>query len=76
MPDSLLRSRPRERIQFSNLSLSTLSRVSVAIPWPQIVMAGYSSAWIGKAVVDTVVRIGLSSQFWYASRDTAAATAI
>ena len=26
-------SRPWERIQFSNLSLRTLSRVSVAIPW-------------------------------------------
>lgn len=32
------------------------------VTWPQMVMAGYSRLWIGKAVVDTVVRMGLSSQ--------------
>ena len=52
VPDSLLRSRPRERIQFSNLSLSTLSRVSVAIPWPQIIQ--YSTVQYSTVQYSTV----------------------
>ena len=41
-----------------------------------MVMAGYSSLWIGWAVVDTVVSIGLSSQALYAFLDTIVATLI
>ena len=35
--------------QTSNLCFSTLSRVSVAMPCPQMVMAGYSNLWMGWA---------------------------
>ena len=41
-----------------------------------MVMAGYSRLWMGKAVVDTVVRMGFSSQALYAFLETIVATVI
>ena len=40
-----------------------LSRVSVDMPCPQMVMAGYSRSSMGRAVVLTLVMMGSSCQF-------------